>query len=128
MRIVLVALLAIGCSNDGPNSPALDASSTFHQLVCESGGGGFPPLDKACTAASDCFVALHQINCCGTQVAVGLNQTAYGAFATGEGSCAAAFAECDCALVPTEAEDGRTEAVGAIQVRCETGLCRTYVP
>jgi len=131
MRIAFIALFAIGCSNHGSShddGPPTDASSTAVALQCESGGAAFPPLEKTCTVASDCFVALHRNDCCGTKIAIGLNQTSQVAFMTAEGSCAAAYPGCGCAQFPTEAEDGRTELVGAIEVRCEAALCRTYVP
>jgi len=131
MRIVLAALFAIGCSHHavgGDDGPTADASSTSIELACESGGATFPALEKACSAASDCFVARHTKNCCGTQTAIGLNVSATVAFMTAESSCDAAYPGCGCAQFPTQAEDGRTEDMGAIHVRCDSGLCTTFVP
>jgi hypothetical protein len=132
MRTALAALFAIGCSNHAGSGddvgPPADASTSSIELACESGGATFPPLEKACSVAADCFIALHTKNCCGTQVAIGLNQTSYVAFTTAEGSCDAAYPGCGCAQFPTTAEDGRTEDLGTIQVRCDLGLCTTFIP
>lgn len=126
MRALLIAALVIGCS--GHDGPTADASPTSVQLACESGGTTFPFLEKACNVASDCFIALHMKNCCGTQNAIGLNATAQSAFTATETTCAAAYPGCGCAQFPTMAEDGRTEDLGPIQVKCAVGLCTTYVP
>jgi hypothetical protein len=131
MRVLLIPLFAIACSNQagqGDDGTTADAAPGWVQLQCESGGATFPPLEKACSTASDCFIARHTKNCCGTQIAVGINVNAAVAFMTAEGSCDAAYPGCGCAQFPTEAEDGRTEDLGAIQVRCDSGLCATYIP
>lgn len=113
----------------GPDpGDGVDASPAG-DLVCESGGVTFPPLDKRCARATDCFIAVHQVNCCGTQAAVGFNRSAQVAFEQAEPGCAAAYPGCGCAQFPTMAEDGRTETDGPIEVRCDADqLCRTFVP
>ncbi|HEY5925868.1 MAG TPA: hypothetical protein VIV11_29475 [Kofleriaceae bacterium] len=131
MRGLLVLAFSLGCSNhagQGDDGPPSDASATSVQLACESNGTTFPPLEKACSAATDCFVARHTKNCCGTQNAIGLNKSAEAAFMQAETVCDAAYPGCGCAQFPTEAEDGRTEDLGMIEVRCDAGLCTTYVP
>jgi len=126
MRALLL-LVATGCSNHAAGVPP-DASPTAVQLTCESGFATFPLLEKGCAAATDCFIALHQTNCCGTTVAFGLNKIAERAFTAAEVECANAAWGCACRADPTLAEDGRTLVDGTIQVRCASGLCETYVP
>ena len=126
MRALLILLIA--CSHSS-SSPTVDASPTSVELACESHGTTFPQLEKACTAATDCFVALHTVSCCGTQVAIGFNLSSKSAFTTAENKCDNAYPGCGCAEGPTMAEDGKSQQVGgAIDVRCDSGLCRTYVP
>lgn len=123
---MLVVTIVTACSRYAEEHA--DASATIVKLACESGGTTFPGLDKACSYATDCFIARHMINCCGTQIAVGVNAADESSFAAAESACAAAYAACGCAEQPTMAEDGRTENQGAIAVRCDSGRCRTYVP
>ncbi len=131
MRVVLALVVAAGCSKHIPNEPPWGdaASATSIQLACESHGTTFPPQEKKCVAATDCYVANHMINCCGTMVAIGLNAAdTQGEFPYLEGKCEAAYPACGCASLPTAAEDGRTSADGTIMVECTSGLCATYVP
>jgi hypothetical protein len=126
MRALLLAVVAVGCSK-APVDQA-DASPSSVELACESHGTTFPSLEKACSLASDCFIAQHMVSCCGTMFAVGLSTKAMAAFTDAETKCEAAYPGCGCAAGPTKAEDGRTSADGTISVRCDTGLCQTYVP
>ena len=134
MRGLLLVLLVTSCSYFGteddqatPDAYTGDASPTSVQVACESGGTTFPFLEKGCVAATDCFVAEHMHNCCGTQIAVGLNKSAQAAFTQAEAACSMAYPGCGCAQFPTTAEDGRSETDGTIQVRCDSGLCTTFV-
>jgi hypothetical protein len=88
----------------------------------------FPTFAKACSSDADCFIALHQINCCGTLVALGYSTSARAAFAAAESTCEGMYPGCGCAQGPTKAEDGRTDLQGTISVRCSAGTCNTYVP
>jgi hypothetical protein len=127
MRFSWLLLVVAACSH-APHGTA-DASSTSVQLQCESHGTRFPWLEKGCVAASDCFVANHMVDCCGTLTAVGLNVSAQAAFTTAETKCANAYPGCGCAEGPTTTEDGKSQlGGGTIEVRCETDLCRTFVP
>jgi hypothetical protein len=124
--IALACLLLVACGSDDGSRP--DAGPGDIALACESGGTTFPPLDKTCGVPSDCFVAVHTMNCCGTQVAIGLNVSAEPSFASAEAVCDAAYPACGCAQFPTTAEDGRSEELGPLQVDCRAGRCFTYVP
>ncbi len=125
MRSIAWLLLLAACSGSGSSGPADDGD---FELTCESQGATFPLLDKTCSVASDCFVARHMINCCGTQVAIGLNVASESEFGPGETACASAYPACGCAPLPPAAEDGRTEAAGTIEVECVSQRCTTFVP
>jgi hypothetical protein len=125
MRFLVSLVLVAGCASHG-STP--DASPTSEEVACESKGTTFPPLEKACTVASDCFVAQHMVSCCGTLVALGFNVSAKPAFTAAEATCSMAYPGCGCAQGPTKAEDGKFDLQNTISVRCDTGLCRTFVP
>ena len=123
--IVLGCLVLLGCGSDDASPP--DAGPGDVALACESGGTTFPVLHKSCGAPTDCFVARHMINCCGTRTAIGLNVASEAAFTAAEETCAQAYPGCGCAEFPTTAEDGRSEELGPIQVDCRAERCFTYV-
>lgn len=125
--LILAMVLTAGCSHD--KSPSdVDAPPGSVEIACESDRTTFPALDKACVQTSDCFIAQHQIDCCGTFDAIGLNVASQAMFASDEAACEAKYPGCGCASRPTMAEDGRSQADGTIAVRCEAQQCRTYVP
>jgi len=124
MRWFLILYMA-ACSESGTSGPPPE---TPFELACESQGASFPLLEKACAVASDCFVALHQVSCCGTEAAIGLSVASQDAFDRAEATCAGAYPGCGCASLPTQAEDGRSVVDGAIQVDCREERCVTFVP
>jgi hypothetical protein len=127
MRALAFVFILLGCSHRS-SEPTPDAPPGSVEITCESHGTTFPLLVKSCAAATDCFVANHMVDCCGTFTAIGLNVASQAAFTTAETACANAYPGCGCAARPTMAEDGRTEDMGPISVRCDNNLCRTFVP
>lgn len=87
--------------------------------------GDAAATSKTCTVDTDCAIGVHQINCCGTSVALGIAASQASAFAADEAACAASYPACGCAAQQTKAEDGNS---GDIQVKCDAGQCKTYVP
>ena len=89
----------------------------------------FPAFKKNCAAASDCFVAMHQIECCGSINALGYNTGEQAAFAAAEQACDHMYPGCGCAPRPTTAEDGQNIGAGnrRIVVDCVAGACKTKV-
>lgn len=88
----------------------------------------FPTFSKACSADSDCIVAQHQINCCGTKLAWGLAATEKCAFAAAEAVCESQYPGCGCPQFMTQAEDGyATFTEQDFGVRCTAGQCRSYI-
>jgi len=110
---------------DAPSSDAKPGGA----VVCAGPGAyAFPALSKTCKADADCFVALHQVNCCGTMVALGLAVADKAAFDAAEKVCGGQYPGCGCASMGTMAEDGHTDTTGAgIAVNCKGGLCATSV-
>jgi hypothetical protein len=87
----------------------------------------FPDVDKVCVVDQDCALVLHQLNCCGSMAALGIDADDVDAFNQSEAACAADSPQCDCASVPTTAEDGQTEQDGEIVVTCDSGICESEV-
>jgi hypothetical protein len=87
--------------------------------------------DRICMADFNCFVGLHQVDCCGSLVAVGVGDLvgAHEAWNAAEMDCRASYPACMCAPRLTVAEDGRTTSdPSTVAVRCVGARCETYVP
>lgn len=107
-----------------------DGSDDVIPAASCSGGGAtfFPTFSKLCASDSDCFAAVHQINCCGTHVAWGLNACEAGPFATSEAQCVSQYPGCGCAAYQTMAEDGFSSFDNAqFSAKCVAGTCRSFV-
>jgi hypothetical protein len=96
--------------------------------------------DKTCSVAEDCAIRVHGLDCCGTMIALGVNQQAAlvfddldagGTWGRSEKVCPDAhFDVCLCDGAGLFAENGegdRSGSVGKIAVRCVSGSCMTYV-
>jgi len=91
-------------------------------------GSIFPEFDDTCSADADCMVALHQINCCGTQIAIGINVAEGADFKAAEAICQGQYPGCGCAQFPTEADDGNTGyLLEDFAASCMDGACWTSV-
>ena len=112
MRWVLLALLA-GCG-----TPSLRGD----------GGCADRIFDRACSTSADCALLNHQVDCCGSEVELGVSAYGLSAAQQAERSCVAAGPFCQCVAKQTVAEDGRTfpEAT-ALKVRCIAGRCESFV-
>jgi hypothetical protein len=113
-----------GDVDTGPCSP-----QGYDAPVCSGTGAlSFPSFPKTCTTDAECFVAEHQINCCGTKVAWGLNVCAESQFSSAEKQCDGQYPGCGCAEFPTQAEDGYTSSSnGDLAAQCVSGTCRSFV-
>ena len=116
--------------DDTGSTDATDTTSdTTSGVQCDDPKGSFPALAKACTSDTDCFVAQHQINCCGTKLAIGLAHSDKAAFEAAEAVCQSQYPGCGCAQFETMAEDGYSSFTdGDFAATCQAGLCRTSVP
>ncbi len=131
---ILCAAPPPGCHYEGPVSCAPPSCG---RLVCADAGttvscGGatsvFPSFGRACSAASDCFVAIHQSDCCGSHQAFGLATSERDAFQSAETACERMYPGCGCAGRPTVVDDGSTATSDSdIVATCDSGRCTTHV-
>ena len=89
--------------------------------------GQFPTFSAACMTATDCGIAIHQTNCCGSTVAIGINANEADAFNAAEKICDAQYPGCGCLGMGPVAQDGKLGTVQTISVACQAGQCMTYV-
>jgi len=88
----------------------------------------FPTFDQACGSNSDCQVAVHQIDCCGSRAALGINIDEGARFDLDEGICRDQYPACDCVDRGILADDGQSAYYEAdIGVACNEGICTTFV-
>lgn len=96
--------------------------------ICAADDFGFPPIEDACTTDLDCAAVLHQVDCCGTEEAIGISTGWAAAFAGIEARCRDEYYRCRCATRPTRAQDGNVLTEDAtLGVSCLAGRCRTHV-
>ena len=100
-------------------------------VVCEGATPAFPTFDRSCTQTSDCIAAVHQVDCCGTHVASGINISQSAAFNAAEMTGRGMYPECGCRPRGLIGEDGvliaRDFAVSGAQAECVAGVCRVRV-
>lgn len=97
-------------------------------LVMCTGSGApiFPTFNKNCSLPTDCVIGLHQTSCCGSLLAIGLNQADKARFDADEKLCDAMYPGCGCPPAPTAAEDGTMQLSGkTIVVQCQANQCLT---
>ncbi|MEZ4300653.1 MAG: hypothetical protein R3B70_37295 [Polyangiaceae bacterium] len=98
------------------------------ELTCgPTGSQPVPPLYKACASVDDCVLKYHQVDCCGTSDAIGMNAAQAPAFDDAEATCKADYSPCGCPASYTSTEDGKkASSFGDIDVRCLDGHCQSY--
>jgi hypothetical protein len=121
------------CSVCAPAGGACDAKLCLPpgdvQCTGDTSNSKFPSFDNSCTSPAACVIKFHQINCCGTRIALGISASASAAFDQAEAACEAMYPGCGCAALPTKAEDGKAvEDTSMIKVDCKAGTCQTFVP
>ncbi len=116
-------------SDTTADTTATDSSDTIAGVQCGGSKGQFPAFSKACSADADCVVVQHQINCCGTKIAIGIGKDEQAAFAAAEKLCQSQYPACGCAQFETVAEDGySTWQDNEFVAKCQEGICRATVP
>lgn len=110
-----------GALDAGP--PAVDAGA-----ACDFADS----LERGCGDDTNCVVGVHQTDCCGNTVAIGMNHSERDRFDALEPICRASYPGCGCPNGPTTTDTGETAFDPAtIQAACVivgTGrMCRTYV-
>ena len=89
-------------------------------------------LERGCGADENCVVGVHQSDCCGNTVAIGMNHAERDRFDAAEAPCRASYPGCGCPSGPTTTDSGETTLdPSAIQVACvpdgASMTCMTYV-
>jgi|GEM_PF-1260620 len=121
---------ALDAGPDSSDSSDVPADSVPDATAISCGGAEpfFPEFSKACAGLEDCAYGLHQTDCCGNRVAVGLAGTEVAAFAAAETTCRAQYPHCGCPQGPIVAEDGVPAFDEAdVRVDCVGGACQTFV-
>jgi hypothetical protein len=96
---------------------------------CSGSSTIFNDVTKGCTVSAGCIVVEHQVDCCGSIVAVGINHASKDAFDADEKMWRASCPGCGCPARPTTAEDGKQVVdPGVVSATCTMGVCRSYVP
>jgi hypothetical protein len=119
---------ATGDASTSKDAVAIDA----RPMTCDA--GTFPTFDNGCSDTINCSIGLHQINCCGTLMAIGINHAFRDAFDKAEANWRTACpAACGCVAGPTRAEDGKVGSSQSVMVKCESsgpgsGRCTTFFP
>ncbi|MDH5490347.1 MAG: hypothetical protein OEY14_00080 [Myxococcales bacterium] len=120
-----------GCEYvSGASSACCDFELRCGAVDCSSSGAGgwaSPALDKSCTLASECVIVYHQLDCCGSELALGINAAAQPRAEILEAECRAMYPGCGCAAGPITAEDGNTGLPGDFAPSCEGGQCRSVL-
>lgn len=127
-----------GATSSGPDTASGSSGHATTDPGTSASGTGGPPcqdplqapgVTKQCQKDADCAVVFHQVDCCGSLHALGVHLDAVDPFNDAEAVCAAAYPQCDCAPMPTVAEDGdSTEDPAEITVSCVDMACQTAIP
>jgi hypothetical protein len=89
----------------------------------------FPMFETGCDGNSaNCTVGFHQIDCCGSLVAIGINHGVIDQFTPAETIWDAMCGACNCPPAPIAAQDGKTTTMkSSVGVKCENMQCVTFV-
>ena len=116
-------------SSTGTGSSSGTGTGSGGEVQCSTEPIVFPEFDKSCGNEADCALVFHTINCCGTDVAWGINADEVPAFEAAEAICDSQYPGCGCPAQATEAEDGNTSwDPNDFAVQCDGGTCMSYVP
>ncbi len=89
----------------------------------------FDQSNRSCQTADDCDVVVHQVNCCGTTRAMGINKAVAAYLGELEKLCRETYPACGCPTGPQEADDGTTangaNGANGANVTCAAGVCAT---
>lgn len=105
-----------------------DAEPDATPVSCGGEDPFFPAFPKACADDEGCALGVHQVDCCGNRVALGLSADQKAAFDAAEATCEAQYPKCGCPQGPIVADDGQGafEATD-LRVACVEGACLTHV-
>lgn len=128
--VVLYGLASLGCNADRAAAcsagGAPGSGDDCDTIACGVAATQFPSFDKSCATPADCVIGVHQINCCGSTLAIGMNRAEQARFTADEQACASQYPHCACAQTAT-AEDGQSALGKDVVVLCRSGQCMTAV-
>jgi len=115
-----------GCHYEA-GAPCTCGTLVCDEVTCGAGGGGtFPTFDRSCGTDADCTFGIHQTDCCGNTVAIGMSIGQELRFDGAETACRSMYPACGCPAGPTRTEDGGTAwDPDAIVALCSAGSCAT---
>ena len=120
-----------GTTTDGANGKDSSSADAKPEAARGCTAGSFPTFTDACTNDLSCIYKLHQINCCGSKEAIGLNHDEFTPFDTAEAAWEASCPSCSCPPAATVAQDGTMGNPTNLKVTCQKtggamiGVCRT---
>lgn len=95
--------------------------------ACDKSPPVFPNLTKECTTTKDCSWLPHQMDCCGSMIAVGVWAPIAQLFFQAENLCVSQYPKCKCAAKTPIAEDGNASETQEFEATCDAGKCMTHV-
>jgi len=137
--LLLLLLLALpACRDDSGADAGVDATAGLDAAAdatirdsgpMDAGLCVLPAFDRACTTPADCIVAVHMINCCGTERHLGINHSERARFDAFETACVVTYPSCGCPPQPPVADDGTMPpgmpVSGEPTLECLAGVCTT---
>jgi hypothetical protein len=104
------------------------ASAQAGEVQCWPPPPIFPTFDNSCNDGRDCRAAIHQIDCCGSRMALGINYLEEARFNEAEAICEPQYPRCRCADRGILADDGNsTYEPDDVAAFCQEGSCLTFV-
>jgi len=125
----------LDASTELDGSTELDATTSDDASIDTDGGNLCEfanSLDGSCSVDEDCRILVHQFNCCGDTVAIGVNLAQSESAAADEVICRDTYPHCGCPTHQTTTDSGESVAFGSeANVACvsrgATAVCLTYV-
>ena len=112
----------------GASLMLLSTTVNAGEVSCSVTKPVFPMFDGSCRDGCDCRAAIHQINCCGSRAAIGINYLEQERFDEAEAICEAQYPACDCFDRGILADDGQSTFDAArVAAFCNEGTCATFV-
>lgn len=89
-------------------------------------------IDRSCSVDEDCVAVLHQTDCCGSSVMIGIRNTAYPEYGASEPACMASYPACECpAMLPTTDSSETVTDTSTVRAACVSrgprAVCLTYI-
>ncbi len=124
-------------STAASDAGALDAPSSTEDAPISTSDAGdvcsyVDTIDRSCTVDGDCLVRLHQTDCCGNSVMIGIASSAGGDYQASEPACMASYPACGCPAMPPRTDSDETVTdTSAVLAACVSrgprNVCLTYI-